>query len=422
MKKVLIITYAFPPSNNVAIHRILRFGKWLPKYGWEPVVLTPDYTLSERIDTDNIKFVKKYFKRVYRVSSKLESTLVNIADKKNRSIVARFMRGYILRRFVPELSYLWKREAIKKGLEIIHNENIDAIWATIGPPVSGIIGAELERITSTPLLVDYRDPWTLNPYKNYKKKNLKNNIKLEKTMLESASAVITTSKYIKELTVNNNYYNEERTYVITNGCDDELQWMNEDISSSVLDKNKINITYAGTFYHDRQPYSFIDGLKLFLNENPEYNGLIRFNIIGNLDYNRNIYNYCRKFNLEGLLFEEGLLPYRIAMHYLKKSDILLLVNGSDLESRIFVPGKLFDYLITKKPILFIGNGQAGEILSKLRMGEQVAHNKEAIKNALKKMILNKFDSARYLSNDYRAENIVQELCNIFESISSSNVN
>jgi glycosyltransferase involved in cell wall biosynthesis len=389
MNKVLIITYAFPPSNDVAIHRVLRFSKWLPQYGWEPVVLTPKYTLTQRVDNDNLYFVDKYVKRVYHSAGFFESMISHLADKKNRNPFARFVRGYFLNELTPDKSIIWKAGAVKKGLDIIWKEKIDVIWATLGPPTTGLIGAELKRRTNTPLLIDYRDPWTLNPYNKYSGKRLRANRIHEIEMLKEADAVITTSEPIKKIIVENGFFHESRTSVVTNGMDEELQWMNDNNNELLLDRSKFNITYAGAFYGDRQPYTFIDGLKSFISEHPDYIHKVRFNIIGNQDPSQRIQSYCRSAGLGGIVNESGLIPYRKSMQYLKQSDLLLLVNGTHSSSKVFIPGKLFDYLVTLKPILFVGEGQPSRIVSELAAGESVRHSQVEIANILKDMIINK---------------------------------
>ena len=386
MKKVLIITYYFPPSNDVAVHRILRIGKWLPRYGWEPVILTPDYTFTERVDDDNLKFVGKYFRNVYRCSGTLEKTLVSIADKRKRNILARLIRWQLLYKLNPDMSILWMRKAVSEGLRIIEEQKIDAIWATIGPPTTGLIGAELKKKSNVPLLIDYRDPWTLNPYLKYTRERLQRNIELEQEMLSQADTVIATSESIKDTLVNNGYSDPGNTFVITNGFDEELQWIRNDVEETVLDKNKFHITYAGAFYGDRQPFSFIDGIKYLVEEYPQYKKIIKFNIVGNKDPSGKIKEYFQNAGLDGILSETGLVSYRSAMQYLKQSDLLLLVNGRNPESKIFIPGKLFDYMAVRKPILFIGEGEPAAIITETGIGLSVPHDPILIAKSLLKFI------------------------------------
>ena len=409
MKKVLIIAHAFPPSNYVAVHRVLRFGKWLPKYGWEPVILTPAYVTSERVDDENLKFVDKYFKKVYRHSGRYESILNRFLDRKKRNPFARFVRGYYMNKLIPDSAVLWKPNAVKVGLEIIQQEKIDAIWATIGPLTSGLIGAELKKRTGVPLLIDYRDPWTLNPYKKLSGRQLETHRRLELSMLSQADTVTTTSDYIRDVLIENNYIDSKNVTVITNGYDPELQYINDSTETVNLDPSKIHITYTGGFYGDRQPYSFLDGLRLFLDEYPGYKQKLKFNIVGNQDPKGRIREYCRQAGLDDVLKEMGLVSYRIAMQYLQQSDILLLVNGTKEESKIFIPGKLFDYMAAKKPILFIGGGQPAEIVKYVNAGYVSSHDSEDIKHTISRMIIQFKESNSYNNNiiEFKSEYLTQ---------------
>jgi len=400
---------------------VLRIGKWLPEYGWEPVILTPDYTFSERIDNDNLVFVDKYFKKVYRSSGIKEKLLITIADKRKRNLLSKFLRWSYIYNLQPDKSILWFNRAVSAGLEIIEKEDIRAIWSTIGPAVTGLIGAELKRLTGVPLLIDYRDPWTLNPYRNYSKARLQKNIDLEKKMLEYADAVTATSDFIKEGIVKNNYFKADKTFVVTNGIEQELQWVDADYKELLLNENKFNITYTGAFYGDRQPFSFLEGLKLFIDEHPDWKNKIQFNIIGNLDPSKNILKYCRRIGLEPNLNEIGLVQYRNAMEYLKQSDLLLLVNGQNDESKIFIPGKLFDYLATIKPIMFVGEGQPAEIISEINSGETVQHEPCEIKNALCRLIINehKYQYIELQYGKYLSKNISKNIVAIFDQICDS---
>lgn len=418
MKRVLIITHAFPPSNDVAVHRVLRMGKWLPSYGWEPVILTSKYPFTERIDTDNLIFVEKYFKNVYRVAGLYESILLNLGERKKRNLLARAIRGGYLYRLNPNHSILWMKKAVSEGLKIIKEQNIDAIWATIGPPTSGLVGAELKKISNVPLLIDYRDPWTLNPYLNYTGEKLQRNIELEKEMLTQADTVIATSESIKERLVNNGYSDPGNTFVITNGFDEELQWISNDVDMPLIDKDKFNITYTGAFYGDRQPFGFIEGLTFFLEKYPEYKYKIRFNIVGNQDPTNNILSCMKNKGLEKMLFETGIVSYRTAMQYLRQSNLLLLINGTNPESKIFIPGKLFDYIAAGKPIYFIGDGQPKYIVERINAGYTSNHEPYNVQNSLETILLKNKQNMLYndFTMNYKSENITKEFSALLKKI------
>lgn len=422
MKKVLVITYAFPPSNNVGIHRVLRMGKWLPKYGWEPVILTSENPFTGRLDPENNIFADKYFDKVYRCDSKFNFILNRIADLRKRDLLALLIRGILLKNLIPDRSILWKRRAVKKGLEIIEKENIQAIWATVGPMTSGIVGSILRKKTNTPLFIDYRDPWTLQRLNSKHSFKFRVNQLMEFKMLTMADMVGVTSIPMKELFIENNYYNGDRISVITNSYDEELQNILINDEKTGLDTSKINITYTGSFYGSRQPFSFLEGLKELIFETPEIIDKVRVNFIGDNIYPENIIEFNESIGGRKIIQFIGTVSYKKAMRYILDSDILLLINGKSERNNIFIPGKLFDYLAANKPILFIGKGQPADIISELGIGRAVPHEPELIKNSLKELI-KKRDGCRAdekIKVKYSSKEVTRKLADTLNLISQQN--
>ncbi|HPG38212.1 MAG TPA: glycosyltransferase [bacterium] len=421
MKKVLIIAYHFPPSNEVAIHRVLRMGKWLPNYNWIPVILTTESGFFYRNDETNRNMSNKYFKHIYKVSSLLEKMIVKNGHLVKKNRFAKAIRFFLNNILIPDRYALWYNPAVKKGLEIIEKEKIDAIWATLNPYTSGLVGAALHRKTGVPLLIDYRDPWTLSEFHRQHFIKQKINTFFEKHMLKATSAISATSEPMRQLFIKSDYFPEESSFVLTNCYDEELQYVKNNNEIISLPNDKINITYTGTFYKDRQPFTFIEGIKELFFENPEYVNKIRINFVGNIN-NDEIISFCKKHDIISNCYFESVLPYTKAIKFLLESDILLLLNGVADFNEIFIPGKLFDYLAVKKPILFIGgNGAPAEIIKKCNIGECCTHDKTAIKNSLLKILerINKYDNYHTNNselNKYNASATTLKLVNIFDSI------
>lgn len=419
MKKVLIITHAFPPSNSVSVHRVLRFGKWLPHYGWEPVILTPKYYYAGRYDRDNLKIAEKYFSNIFRSSYEYERYIEILRNDDNRSLVARVFRHFVLRKILPDRFMTWLPAAVHYGKKITQDMKIDAIWATMLPPTSGFAGAVLKKKTGVPLLLDYRDPWTLTKLNQRRNIRINLNIALERRMLQLADMVTVTSKPMRELFIDRGYVPPEKITVLTNGMDEELQGIYQNNEEIDIDENKINITYAGSFYNDRVPYSFIKGLGLLVSEYPELRGRLKINFVGNKGCQNEIEQCCKNEGVFELFHFIEIVSYSISMKYLQESDILYLLNGETKKSNIYIPGKLFDYLSVKKPILFVGEGQPSEIINKVNIGIAVPHDPEKIKCALYALIMNK---SRYIYNEneynkYCIENIAAHLAQILNRIS-----
>jgi len=418
MKKVLIITYSWPPSNESAVHRVLRLGRWLPKHGWEPYILTPRDTICARKDYGNIIFSQKYFKNVKATDSKVSEFIVKLFEKRNTNIIAKITAAILYRILVPDVYIHWVIPGIKDGLTIIREHNIDVIWATLNPYSTGLMAAYLAKKTGVPLLIDYRDPWTLS--RIFKISYLKQRINkfIEKKMLEQASAICTTSKPMSELFVTNGYFNKDRVFTITNSVDDELQHIGQyPIHKTFLDSTKFNITHIGTFYGDRQPFEFIKALALIVEKMPDLRKKIKVNFLGNGKYG-DIRNYCNECKVEDMFFFEGYIPYSDSMIILSQSDLLLLLNGVAKHNEIYIPGKLFDYLAVKKPILFIGNGQPTEIISELNIGESTDQDALKISQTLLKMIQNlkTYHMDEHKLKKYSSLTISKQMVHILEKI------
>lgn len=420
MKKVLIITYAFPPSNDIAVHRILRFGKWLPNYGWKPVILTPKYRYFSRIDYNNLRFRYEYFKKVYEVSSKIEYYISNILDSNKKSIFHKMFRRFAVSNIIPDQFIPWFISAVKEGVKITKEEKIDAIWATLNPWTDGLIGAYISKKTGVPLLIDYRDPWTLSKFHKHSFLKRKVNTVIEKRMLKYAKVICTTSKPMSRLFVDNNYFDKKSIFTITNSFDEELQYINNtDSSFSDLDKNKINITYIGTFYGDRQPFTFIKAIANLIKDEPVLRNKIQINFWGTKKY-KNIKKFCDDCNIFDMFSLKGFLSYKQSMEYIRESGILLLLNGEADYNNVFIPGKLFDYLAVKKPILFIGKGQPAEIIKEINIGESASHNPSDIKEKLK-IIINNLEYYKPDNNNlqkYHSKYVTRKLADILNNISN----
>lgn len=416
MKKVLIITYSWPPSNSIAVHRILRLGRWLTTYGWEPHIITSKYSLDVRIDYNNVEFANKYFKNVYKSGSVISYCLVKLFLSRN---IIKMALTVILRRlFIPDLFIHWLFSGARDGLEIVRKNNIDAIWATLNPYSSGLMAAYISKKTGVPLLIDYRDPWTLNRFHKLGIFKQRINKFLEKKMLKQASAICTTSKPMSDLFVNSNYFKKEMVYTVTNSVDEDLQHKNLwNTVNTLLCEDKFNITHIGSFYGDRQPYDFIKALALIVGMVPDLRKKIKVNFLGNSN-NEHIINFCKEHYVDDLFLIGEHISYKEAMNTLSHSDLLLLVNGVAKNNEIFIPGKLFDYIAVKKPILFIGKGQPAEIISELMIGESTDHNANEIAKKLLKMIqtIKTYYVDEKELEKYKSMHISKKITDIFQNI------
>lgn len=375
MKKVLIITYYWPRSGGAGVQRWLKFAKYLPEFGWEPVILTVkeedasyaqwDNTLAEEV-SPSLKVVRtpsfEPYSLYLRISGKKEIPYGGFSNEGNPSLfqkISRFIRGNF---FIPDPRRGWNRYALKATMKLIREEKFDAI-ATTGPPHSThLIGYTLKKRTGIKWIADFRDPWT----DIYYYKDLSHSMpakwydkRLEKKILHSCDKIITVGNSIKKMLLTKSD-KPLQCEVITNGYDTSDFEGFERRSTQ-----RFTITYTGTI----SPYYRLEGLVsalAALSEDVRNQIFVRF--VGNIS--QNIKDLFERANLSSQLESIGYMPHKESIGYLFESSVLLLLIPDVQENKGILTGKFFEYLATGRPILAIGptDGDVAGILRETGAG------------------------------------------------------
>ncbi len=371
MNRILIITYYWPPSGGAGVQRWLKFSKYLPEYGWEPVILTvdPDYATYPAVDSslekeipDNLEIHKTlatdWYKIFVRDKSKVPSAGFAKTNEDNiKGRVSRFIRGNF---FIPDPRRGWNRFAYKKAIELIENEKIRHVLTTSPPHSTQLIGLKLKkRFPGIKWIADFRDPWTDIYY--YKMFNhtlparLLNN-HYEKTVIENADLVLTVSESLTKLMSSKAGIPTDKYRILTNGYD-EADF--KGLTSERKDNNFI-ITYVGTISGNYPIESFlkvISELKTITGKE------ILFRVVGQISKQQEklIIKYLEDKNRSFIAYSD----HNSSVKYMLNSDILLLVIPDHPKNELIVTGKLFEYLRTGNPILCLGptRGDAAKILN-----------------------------------------------------------
>jgi glycosyltransferase involved in cell wall biosynthesis len=371
MKKVLIITYYWPRSGGAGVQRWLKFAKYLPEFGWEPVVLTVkeedasyaqwDNTLANEINP-SLKVIRTASFEPYslylRISGKKEIPYGGFSNESRPTLfqkVSRFIRGNF---FIPDPRRGWNHFAIKAALRLMNEEKFDAI-VTTGPPHSThLIGYRLKKRTGIKWIADFRDPWTdIYYYKDLSHSLLAKwyDKRLEKKILLSCDKIVTVGSEIKDLLLSKSEeLIEGKCEVITNGYD------TSDFEG--FDKGRperFTITYTGTI----SSYYRLEGLVSALESLPvdiRKNIFIRF--VGNIS--QSIIELFGRANLTSQLEYVGYVSHQQSIEYLFGSNVLLLLIPDVQQNKGILTGKFFEYLATGIPILAIGptDGDVAAIL------------------------------------------------------------
>ena len=351
MKKVLMISYNFPPIGGVGIIRTLKFAKYLPKFGWCPYVLTVKNRDLFYTDKGSDKIPDQV--HVYRSRNLLNNLSIFEGGLRKLGITSKIL--------IPDAYIGWINNSVRLGIKIINEENIDLIYVSCPPYSSAIIGARLKEITGIPFIIDFRDAWTLNPYTtNYLFNSLeKKNNQLEKEVIESADHIITATDGIKTDYVAKYPFTKSKITNILNGFD------LEDIPSSVTTFNKFTIAYTGFFYGKQTPELLFAALGEIVKNNLIPKDKLEFRWAGRDAVF--VHKLIEKYKIHPIVNYMGLISKKDADEILYRSHLLFFVIGNtdEVSQNSTLTGKIFPYLASGRQILaIIPDGSAKELIEK----------------------------------------------------------
>ena len=381
MKQVLIITYYWPPSGGAGVQRWLKFAKYLPELGWQPIILTVDpayasypqrdESLSREVGPDCLVYTTKSFElyNLYKlVSGKKEVPYGGFANESKEGLfqkLSKFLRGNFL---LPDPRKGWNKYALKKAAELIREFNIETVVTTSPPHSTQLIGLQLKQKFNIRWIADLRDPWTDIYYYNQFKHTalaLRIDKNYERKVVEKADVLITVSEDVKRIFAEKSELPiAEKTFVIPNGFDEE-----DFRITHIPTETKRIITYTGTISEAYNVDCLLEALCL-LSEDSKSQILVRF--VGKVPP-----SVEQKFRSSGLEIElVGYVDHTKSIEYLFRSDLLLLVIPKVKNNQGILTGKFFEYLASEKPILAIGptDGDLAKIIQETNSGQLFDYN------------------------------------------------
>lgn len=393
-KKLLIITYYWPPAGGPGVQRWLKFVKYLPDFGIQPIVYIPENPtypiLDEKLKTEvsekAIILKNKIFEPYQLASIFSKNKTKNISSglipkQRKQTFLEKCMLWVRGNLFIPDARVYWVKPSVKYLKKYIKENNIDTIITT-GPPHSlHLIGLQLKKDLKLKWLTDFRDPWTTIGYHKALKLSSfaeKKHKLLEKTVLNTADHIIVTSKTTKtEFEV----LTSKPIEVITNGYDVNT------IDKQTLDK-KFTLSHIGSFLSERNPVVLWEVLSELISEKVDFGSYFQLNLIGKTS--NEVLDSISKFGLVRHLNLIGYVSHNEAIMYQQKSQILLLIEIDSKETKCIIPGKLFEYMASERPIIAIGPKESDieEIITSTKTG--IFHNHQD-KGKLKQTILEYFN-------------------------------
>ncbi len=389
VKKVLIVTFLFPPSNSIAAVRIGKFAKYLPEFGWSPTVLTVDkisgieQTLPLEIDEADV--VRTPYRSILRTLEKpvYIGEGVRQAPAKS-SIWRRGLRGIIylarpivrspVMRILPLDGMDWLPQGTKKGLQVLKNEKFDAIFSSFLPAVSHLIASRLHSRTKIPWVAEFRDPWARSHIIKSRQPFLFFAEQLEKRVMKGSSALITISepwaRQLEEL-------HSRKVTTIFNGFDEG------DYREEIPLTPAFTITYTGTIVPGGQdPSPLFQAIAELKQQDKISPGELEVRFFGP-NVLPVISPLIEKYAIQGYVKVCGLVSRQDSIKRQMESTVLLLLSWNDPKEKGVYPGKVYEYLGARRPVLSVG--LKGDVIDELLAGTGsgiVATEVEEIKGIL----------------------------------------
>ena len=404
MQKVLIISYYWPPSGGAGVQRWLKFAKYLPQFGWEPHIYTPENPEAPAKDDSLLKDVPEnahvikrpifepygFYKRFTGNKENVNAGFLKEQKDSRRKFTEKlsvWVRGNL---FIPDARKFWIKPSIGFLKDYIRKEGIEVVIST-GPPHSmHLIALGLKKQMNIKWIADFRDPWTnIDFYKDLMltKAADRKHHRLEREVLQKADEVIaignTMAREFEEI-------RKSKVRVITNGYDaDDFEWKEKKESTKFI------IAHVGSVNADRNHKIFWQALKEVCAENKDFNNSLQLRFIGKLDYS--VIESVEQFGLKEKFEQVEYVEHNKVKDYLYESDVLYLPLNNTPNARGILSGKFFEYLAVGKPILGIGHpeGDAAGIMAETKAGEMFDFDDY---RGVKNFLLQEFSKRNELKN------------------------
>ena len=432
MKRVLIITYYWPPSGGSGVQRWLKMSKYLPENGWQPVIYTTENAEYPIIDTSLEKDVPPEAEVVRRPIvepytlyknflglKKKETIKVGFASESKKSgwkeKLSIWIRGNL---FIPDARCWWVKPSVKNLKAYLKDHPVDAIIST-GPPHSmHLIAMRLKEATGLPWIADFRDPWTgidfyddllLTKWADRKQH------KLEREVLTKADKVVTVgwdcAKALGKL-------GNRNVRVIPNGYD----WETADTQQNTPLSQEFTLTHVGVVTPSRNAPQLWAALKELKEENAEFGEKLKIRLVGQVDQ-----SVTENLKSEKLMDNTEIIPHiphGEIQAVQQSSQVLLLLINNTPNAKGILTGKLYEYLASGRPILCIGpeDGDAAKVISEVQAGTTIGFDKkEEIKAAVNALYYKYLDgnlttNLSTKTEQYSRKRLTQQYTKILQSI------
>ena len=376
MKRALIITYYWPPIGGSGVQRWVKFAKYLPSEGWQPVIYTPEnpdlFSIDESLLSDipeEAEIIKTRILEPYGIYRKLTGSKGQIKVESNpgnggkRSIlkkISMWIRGNF---FMPDPRCFWINPSVRYLKKYLKEHPVDIIIST-GPPQSmHLIARKVSLATGIPWIADFRDPWTKIFYFKHLMLSRwaeRKHHKLEQSVLDDATAIVAVSPLVQKDFAQ---MTDTPVHLVTNGYDES------DYMTPVEPDGKFNVVHTGLLTADGNPVALWDILGEKCREDKEFAENFHLTLAGKTD--AKVLESIKAAGLETYLTDLGYINHDKAVLEQRKASVLILPIREEPETKAILPGKLFEYLAAQRPILGVGTreGAMATVLQETGAGQ-----------------------------------------------------
>jgi glycosyltransferase involved in cell wall biosynthesis len=417
MKRVLFVAYYFPPIAASGAMRPLGFCRHLDSYGWNSRVLSTttesvypphpvDHELGAQVPAgvavDRVGY-RDSLSRLLDMRDHVQSALfgrpilkngggrtdeskgsAGVAARKPRSILRDAILDWMFA--FPDRPMSWTGPAVARIMALEERLKPDIVIATGGPWTNFIVGRMLSRRLGCPLILDYRDPWTFNPYYSFGVRFLNQKARrLEQALCSAASRVIANTDELRQRLCIEYPEIEHKCIAISNGFDPGILGTEAAKVEQRPAAAGYELCHFGTVYGKRTPVKLFQALSELSQTGAVRPGHLRLRFVGAWDStDETCNNLAQDLEKQGLLRRESPMPHRLCIEHMKKASVLLVVQP---ESPLQVPGKIYEYIAAGRPLLLVGGeGATAGLVQRHKLGMTCPNEVKELKRTLHEMV------------------------------------
>lgn len=406
MKKVILIAFYFNQVNEIASKRLRALAKYLPQFGWEPIVIVPDLGFIPKENDDlNCRIIyteyedmfghfSNKFKKSKSVDSNDSNDSKNSKDSKDSKDPVEFndeklkdstsfsnpivskaisMAGEVFA--YPDGMKYWHESALKEASKIMDDEEIDAIISSSWPITCHTIAKDLKEKHDIPWIADLRDLWNLNPYVSHTFIREYFEKRLELKTFENADALTTTTDLAAE-TLSTLHPSSKIVPILSGYDNDDFKFLEELVSKrddfSTELSEKLKFIYAGSLYGGKRDPSYLfEAIRQLEDENKLDSSKISIEFYGD---STGLEEIANRYGLLDIVHIGGKIAHEEVLKKQLNSDVLLLISWDNEKEKMFIPGKIYEYFALKKPVLSIGykEGSLKDLIEETKVGYHVS--------------------------------------------------